>query len=167
MVRNLTDPIELLQRIVDSDTPAPDLIEQARDVLRGWRSVDDHAEIPLTGNVWAKISTEDLPRVLKHKWFCVGKQDCRVQPAHPRAKIKGSAVPLGRFILHLNVGDDCRADHINYDNLDNRRENLRVATKQQSALHRRGRHRRTGGTKSKFKGVYWDKSSKCWRVLSK
>lgn len=51
-------------------------------------------------------------------------------------------------------------DHINGDPLDNRRENLRMATPMQNAANA---HKRSG-TSSIFKGVSWDRKTRSWKV---
>lgn len=55
-------------------------------------------------------------------------------------------------------------DHINRNRLDNRKTNLRLATRSQSSQNTTKRD----GTTSKFKGVYFDKSRNKWKMqLSK
>lgn len=51
-------------------------------------------------------------------------------------------------------------DHINGDPLDNRRENLRMATPMQNAANA---HKRSGCS-SLYKGVSWDRSAGGWRA---
>jgi hypothetical protein len=53
-----------------------------------------------------------------------------------------------------------RIDHRNRDGLDNRRENLRMATPGQNLQNSRKRY----GTTSQFKGVSWAKRSNKWRA---
>ena len=50
-------------------------------------------------------------------------------------------------------------DHINHDGMDNRRANLRAATHAQNTYHRK---KRSGATKSKYKGIHWRKENKKW-----
>jgi hypothetical protein len=54
--------------------------------------------------------------------------------------------------------DDTCIDHINGDGLDNRRANLRPATRAQNAANRRPR----AGGSSRFKGVHWSKADNRW-----
>lgn len=53
-----------------------------------------------------------------------------------------------------------RVDHINRDTLDNRRENLRLATHSQNAINR-GKHR---DNTSGYKGVSWFKRDQKWKA---
>jgi hypothetical protein len=54
-------------------------------------------------------------------------------------------------------------DHINLDGLDNRRCNLRHATRSQNASNRRG-WVNGGAITSEFKGVSWDAERRLWRA---
>ena len=58
----------------------------------------------------------------------------------------------------LLVPDGQKVDHINGNGLDNRRENLRVATTRQNNQNRR----KSPGTSSRFKGVNWDSERQRW-----
>ena len=49
-------------------------------------------------------------------------------------------------------------DHANMDGLDNRRANLRLATKGQNEANTPKRKNNTSG----FKGVFWDKTKNSW-----
>lgn len=59
-----------------------------------------------------------------------------------------------RIGLDINL----EIDHINQDKLDNRRCNLRAATRKQNARNMKRNCRNTSG----FKGVTWDKSRNKW-----
>lgn len=59
--------------------------------------------------------------------------------------------------LLVKPSPDMEVDHINGDGLDNRRENLRLATRSQqmqNSAPRKG--------SSRFKGVVWHKTAKKW-----
>jgi len=53
-------------------------------------------------------------------------------------------------------------DHINHNGLDNRKANLRPATRAQNGRNRTKFKNRIYG--SKFKGVTWNRKYKCWQA---
>jgi hypothetical protein len=65
--------------------------------------------------------------------------------------------PLHRFVLDAPSGFD--VDHINKDKLDNRRFNLRLASRSQNCANSGPR----AGT-SLYKGVRWVKERSAWRA---
>jgi hypothetical protein len=74
----------------------------------------------------------------------------------------GRAPQLHRFVMELYLGRKLlsieQIDHINHDGLDNRRENLRLATPSQNLANQRVRR----GAASTYKGVTWETSSHKW-----
>ena len=52
-------------------------------------------------------------------------------------------------------------DHINSNGLDNRKTNVRFATSQQNSWNQR---KQRGNSRSKYKGVHWEKKRKEWRA---
>lgn len=68
-----------------------------------------------------------------------------------------------RTLVHrviLGIEDDRLGDHANLDRLDNRRSNLRIATRAQNGWNRQKRTDNTSG----FKGVYFCRATKRWRA---
>jgi len=59
-------------------------------------------------------------------------------------------IPPGMFI-----------DHINHNGLDNRKANLRPATRTQNIWHRKKFKR---PSRSQYKGIDWSKTQKKWRA---
>lgn len=64
-----------------------------------------------------------------------------------------------RHIMGLTKGDGRVVDHINFNRLDNRKENLRVVTMKQNTMKQR---KRSKPTSSIYKGVYLDKRLNKW-----
>jgi hypothetical protein len=65
---------------------------------------------------------------------------------------------LHRFIM--NPPDNMEVDHINMNQLDNTRENLRIVTRNQNAQNRRSTKNSTTGVR----GVFWIKERKKYRA---
>lgn len=65
---------------------------------------------------------------------------------------------MHRYLMGDPTG--LEVDHINLDTLDNRRSNLRVATRSQNAANRR----RQSNNSSGYKGVSWNKERKKWHA---
>ncbi len=92
------------------------------------------------------------------------KMPCRPGEVE-RTYAKVGETPLHRIVLGLE-GIPARTimgDHINGDTLDNRRENLRLATASQNAMNRRPR----SDNKSGVRGVCWDKRYQKWEAYVK
>lgn len=101
----------------------------------------------LTKGYVALVDDEDFERVSKHKWFYHSKYAWRMPPKTGKSRHRQS---MHRFILGVT---DRRVgiDHKNSCTLDNRKANLRLATKSQNGANR-GPNK---NNKSGYKGVYW------------
>lgn len=69
---------------------------------------------------------------------------------------KGSAILMHREILGANGDELC--DHINGNRMDNRRDNLRIATRTQNSQNQKIRSDNSSG----YKGVSWSSRNKKW-----
>ena len=88
--------------------------------------------IPLTQGKYAIVDDEDFHDLSRYCWyFCsLGY----AQRKGPRIKNeKRTTIRMHRFIMKPKTGD--YVDHINGNRLDNRRENLRIATNRQNAMN--------------------------------
>lgn len=74
---------------------------------------------------------------------------------------RNTSIYLHREILGLRKGDGLEGDHINGNRLDNRRRNLRVATKAQNQQNVPSYQ----GT-SQYRGVHWDTRAGAWRATA-
>lgn len=99
------------------------------------------------------VDNEDFELLNKHKWYCSHGYAVR-NIRLPNGKQKN--IRMHRFLI--NAPDDMQIDHINGNRLDNRRENLRLATNSQNAMNQGKRKNNTSG----FKGVSWHKPNKKW-----
>lgn len=92
----------------------------------------------------ALLDIEDAQRLFGRSVRMVGGGYLMVKVG-PRYRL------LHRYLMGLKTGDQPEVDHINGDRADNRRENLRLATRSQNATNRRG-----------VNGVYWCKNRERW-----
>ena len=113
--------------------------------------------IPLTKGKFAIVDDEDYEQFSKNKWH--------VGPCgYARRSIN---LGKGKFIckfMHVEVLKPpigMEAHHRNGNKLDNRRANLASATAGQNAHARRKTKKKKS---SKYKGVTWLKSQKCWQA---
>ena len=127
-----------------------------------------YREIPLTQGQVAIVDAGDYDWLNQWKWCAVSKRHkfyaARNITTHPG---KQSLVYMHRIILGLDVqGSDFKdnrcltGDHVNRDTLDNRRINLRLATKSQQVWNTSAHIGSTSG----LKGASFDKRAGKWRA---
>lgn len=107
------------------------------------RKADGSLGIPLSNGLYAWVDSTDAGLVAKFLWRFSGRYaqtDVWPDPA---------VLMMHRLILGLPPGRMPEVDHVDGDGLNNRRANLRTATRHQNARNVR-RHR---GGKSRFKGI--------------
>lgn len=118
---------------------------------------DDIAFVPLARrDVFAIIDIDDASLVLCHRWHLNNFGYAVRHASSQRRGSEPSKIYLHRFLMDAPKG--CLVDHANGDRLDNRRSNLRVASKAQNAANSRLSTKNTSG----FRGVYWDRSRCKW-----
>ncbi|MFA5567999.1 MAG: HNH endonuclease [Trueperaceae bacterium] len=107
-------------------------------------------EIPLTQGMVALIDNQDFDLVRAIRWFAIPTRMKTPKwyawgyvgrGAHGRRRVS-----MHRLILQPN--DGLEVDHINGDSLDNRRVNLRPATRSQNLANR------PSSSKSGYRGVF-------------
>jgi hypothetical protein len=118
-------------------------------------------EIPLTQDKVALVDDEDYEALNAFKWFV--KRDRDTSYAMRNVRGKPTKELIHRVVLARKLGRTLakgeRADHINGDGLDNRRENLRQAT---HAQNMRNCRRHSVNPSSRYLGVRWYKHTRKW-----
>jgi hypothetical protein len=160
---------ELMRFLQASEIEVPNDIQHHYDRLLGSLFDQDVPEgatlIPLTQGQVALVDIEDLPKLQKHKWFaCKSGAGTRSQTYYVRAKINGRGIPIHRFLMDVD-DPSLVVDHKNHDTLDNRKSNLRVVDRTQSAQNRRGWYVRENGVP--YKGVYQVSEARFRSVIKK
>lgn len=108
-------------------------------------------EIPLTQGRIALVDDEDFEMLSQYKWHC---QICR------RSEYAARGIKGGKIYMHRVLFPQYKSiDHIDGNGLNNQKANLREVNHNQN-MH----NRRSFVGSSAFKGVYWNKSEKKWKV---
>lgn len=110
---------------------------------------DGSISIPLTQGKFTRIDAEDFVKVTERIW-CVSVVGYAVRCENRKA------VLLHRMLMSDPLGME--VDHINLDKLDNRKENLRVATRPQNGSNTGIPSTNTSG----YKGVVWRQDCGKW-----
>ena len=115
--------------------------------------------IALNRGKYAIVDVRDYGWLSKSHWFVQDGQRTfyAVRRVTVREGGKQQVVWMHREIIGAADGEF--VDHINHNGLDNRRANLRKATRAQNAQHRRKPRVKS---KSKYKGLCWQKRTGKW-----
>lgn len=114
-------------------------------------------EIPLTKGKFAIVDDADFAAVSQYKWH-FSRGYAVATPSR-----RGKHIFMHRLILNPPLG--FQTDHVDGNGLNNRRQNLRVATCRQNQQNGRKRILMSGRpTSSRYKGVHWHKRDKRWHV---
>ena len=120
--------------------------------------------IPLTRGKYTIVDPQDYPRLSKYKWQASKGSSsgtyyaarCTWDPVNK----KKHTIKMHREIItppHPLV-----VDHINNNGLDNRKANLRPATKSQNTINKQFKKKK--GAHSRYRGVTWEKSISKWKA---
>lgn len=115
--------------------------------------------IPLTQNQTAIIDLQDYDRISRFRWYVSFNGKRRYAERREYSEGLSRRISMHRELLNAPKGMD--VDHINWDGLDNRRSNLRLATRSQNMANQ---PRQTRGS-SQFKGVYFDRCYGKWKAM--
>lgn len=128
-------------------------------------------EIPLTRGQVTLIDAVDAD-LLQHKWHALFDEKYPPKGAYKANREinlgdgKCTCQLMHRVILGRVIGRELTAaetvDHKNLNTLDNRRENLRLASMSEQSRNRRMRNDNTSG----YKGVYYLKNNRKWTAIA-
>lgn len=115
-------------------------------------------EILLTQNKVTLVDDEDYELLNLYKWYA-RKSNKSIYAARGQWDGKRQHIIfIHRIIMNLDLGNILHVDHIDGNGLNNQRNNLRIANKQQNSMNQRPQKGKT----SKYKGVRWNKINKNW-----
>lgn len=109
-------------------------------------------EIQLTQGKVALVDDADFELVAAHKWNAAKRKNSWYAQSYAGGDKR---IHMHRLIMDF---PEMEVDHINGNGLDNRRENLRLATRTQNNRNNRGHVAAT----SRFKGVSWSVERQKW-----
>jgi hypothetical protein len=127
-------------------------------LYRLWKHGYTYRRIPLGEGLFTLVDPADFYWLNNYHWSPRRNSNCiyAVRFLNERGK-KTKIVSLHRLLL--NPASHLLVDHRNGDTLDNRRDNLRLATHSQNQFNKA---KTTLKTSSRFIGVYLEKHSGLW-----
>lgn len=117
------------------------------------------AKIPLTQGQFAIIDDSDFEWLNQWKWYASKTKKNTFYAQRQLYRKEGNLIILMHRLI-MNTPNGMETDHKNGDGLDNRRENLRVATRTQN----QGNSTLRKDNKTGYKGVHWFKPTRKWRA---
>ena len=115
--------------------------------------------IKLTRGKYAIVDPEDFARLSEYKWHCTNYGYAARKIPPKLRKGKEQSIMMHRELCP--VDDDLFVDHINHIRHDNRKANLRPATRQQNIWNTRQNRKKSD---TEYIGIHWHKSRKKWQV---
>jgi hypothetical protein len=115
--------------------------------------------IPLTQGKYALVDPEDYERLAKYKWHANKGNRTYYAMRWIPSKKPGRYAPLYMHRQVLNYSDAPFIDHINHNGLDNRKTNIRPATRAQNNYNRQ---KYANNSYSKYKGVSFKRKGQKW-----
>lgn len=108
-----------------------------------------YREIILTNGMVTLVDTRDFEFLNQWHWYALWNERSKRWAVQRCASSSGvrQSVYMHRVIMGLERGDPLHVDHINHNPLDNRRANLRIATRSQNSANSRTNTRNICGLK--------------------
>lgn len=117
-----------------------------------------YRRISLGQGIWTLLDQEDYYKCCKFSWSLGGfKKNFYAVTGIKNKAGEFELVRMHRLLMNYPKGRV--VDHQNSNGLDNRMDNLRIATKGQNVCNKIKTRRKTS---SKYIGVSWDKRSRLW-----
>lgn len=110
--------------------------------------------IPLTKDKYALVDDDDYSELVKYRWHAKSSKG----NFYAATRIRSEIVFMHNLLLEERVG--LEVDHKDQDGLNNRRGNLRYATRSQN----RANVSRRSDNRSGYKGVCYYKHTNKWRA---
>jgi len=110
--------------------------------------------IPLSKGKYATVDQADYEWLSQWKWSYLSKGYA--------VRMDYTVTPPKLIYMHRQIMDapkGVEVDHINHKKRDNRRANLRLATRSENARNQKKQKH----TSSRFKGVYWREHANKWQ----
>jgi len=111
--------------------------------------------VPLTNGGFTKVDAADFDSVSRFNWHSTGRG--YIERNLPRLNGIQKKQMMHRLLMDDPVG--LEVDHINHDKSDNRRCNLRIATRQQNSFNHPGQSNSLSG----IKGARWNRCKRKWQ----
>ena len=110
---------------------------------------------------YARVDPADYKRLRNYEWYT--KRGLKSFHAHTFARDSKTGKTKRKYMHRMlhETPEGMMIDHINHDGMDNRRANLRAATRSQNLYNRK---KWSGTYSSKFKGVTWHKGKRKWQA---
>ena len=118
--------------------------------------------IKLTLGQYALVDPEDYDKINKYKWNAYRGYSSYYSKRKIYNRKNGSqrTVYMHRYIMNAPKG--LMVDHINHNGLDNRKENLRLATRAENTRYSKKSKNKFS---SNYKGVHYITKAKRWRAM--
>jgi len=112
-------------------------------------------KIKLTHEKYAIVDDEDFEYLNQFKWYALKtKNNFYAIRSVYLEKCRQTSIQMQREIMKTPKG--MLTDHIDFNGLNNQKNNLRICSREENGFHqliRKGR---------KYKGVCWKKENRCW-----